>query len=342
MSRIKRKFRKHRQKIFSVAFFCLLVLILFSGFQIFKATVLPPVRQEAEAPRRTLTRNGKEYFPRQDITTVLVLGIDRTGPVADSGSYQNPGAADLALVLTFDHAKGTCDVLQLNRDSMVEMPVLGIGGKSAGTAYGQFALCYTYGSGLKDSCENAKETVSRLLYGLHIDYYVAMHMDAIPILNDAVGGVTVEVTEDFSQVDPSIPMGTVTLMGDQAVSFVRSRAGVGDQLNLSRIDRQQAYAQGFMAAFKEKQEKGTGFLMDAYEQASPYLITDCSAATINAMVERYGDYKLERILTPPGENVLGEQYYEFHIDEKALDEMILDLFYAEKALEFETDIVIVE
>ena len=323
-------FRRHRQKIFSLVFFCLLILILVSVFQVLKATVLPPKLEETEDKKLTIIRDEKEYFPRQDITTVLVLGIDRNGPVADSGSYQNPGAADLALVLVFDHAERSCDVLQLNRDSMVEMPVLGIGGKPAGTAYGQLALCYTYGSGLEDSCENAKETISNLLNGVKIDYYIAMHMDAIPILNDAVGGVTVEVTEDFSQVDASIPMGTVKLMGSQAVSFVRSRAGVGDQLNLSRIDRQQAYAQGFMTAFKEKQATGASFLLDAYEQASPYLITDCSATTVNAMIERYGDYALERILTPPGENVMGEQYYEFHIDEKGLEEMILDLFYAEK------------
>ena len=322
--------RKQKQLLFSAGIFFLLALFLFSGFQIVKSTLLPPVLAEPAPPKLTIVRDGKEYFPRQDITTVLVLGIDRSGPVADSGSYQNPGAADLALILAFDQTEGTCDVLQFNRDSMVEMPVLGLGGKPAGTAYGQLALCYTYGSGLEDSCENAKETISRLLYGLQIDYYVAMHMDAIPIFNDAVGGVTVEVTEDFSQVDPSLPMGTVTLMGDQAVTFVRSRKGVGDQLNLSRIDRQQTYAQGFIDAFKEKQSKGTGFLMDAYEKASPYLITNCSAAAISAMVERYGNYKLDRILTPAGENVLGERYYEFHIDAQALDKMILELFYAEK------------
>lgn len=331
MRRFLRKFfKKHKPVVFSVTVFCLLLLVLVSAFQILKATLLPPVVEEEAAPKLTVVRDGKEYFPRQDITTVLVLGIDRSGPVEDSGSYQNPGAADLALILAFDQTEGTCDVLQFNRDSMVEMPVLGLGGKPAGTDYAQLALCYTYGSGLEDSCENAKETVSRLLYGLQIDYYVAMHMDAIPIFNDAVGGVTVEVTEDFSQVDASLPMGTVTLSGDQAVTFVRSRKGVGDQLNLSRIDRQQAYAQGFIEAFNAKQSKGTRFLMDAYEKASPYLITNCSPAAINAMVERYGNYKLNRILTPPGENILGEQYYEFHIDEKALDKMILELFYAEK------------
>ena len=316
--------------LFALAVLALLLLVIFSALQILEATVLGIKPEDTAAPKLTITRDGVEYFPRQDITTVLVLGIDRNGPVEDSGSYQNPGAADLALLLVFDQLEKTCDVLQLNRDTMLQMPVLGLGGKPAGTTYGQLALCYTYGSGLEDSCENAKETISGFLYGLHIDYYVAMHMDAIPIFNDAVGGVTVEVAEDFSQVDPSIPMGTVKLLGNQAVSFVRSRAGVGDQLNLSRIDRQQAYAQGFVEAFREKQANGTEFLMDAYQEASPYLITDCSAAAISAMVERYGDYQVDSIITPPGENVRGEEYYEFYVDEQVLDAIILDLFYAPK------------
>lgn len=319
-----------RQGAFALALLGLLSLMLFSALKLLETTVLDRKPEDAAAPKLTLTRDGVEYFPRQDITVVMVLGIDREGPVADSGSYQNPGAADLALLLVFDHLDRSCDVLQLNRDTMVTMPVLGLGGRPAGETYGQLALCYTYGSGLEDSCENAKQTLSNLLYGLKIDYYVAMHMDAIPIFNDAVGGVTVEVTDDFSQVDPSIPLGAVTLQGDQAVSFVRSRHGVGDQLNLSRIRRQQDYAQGFLDAFRARQEEGTGFVLEAYEAASPYLITDCSPAAVSAMVERYGDYDLAGIVTPPGENVLGEEYFEFHLDEQALDAIILDLFYAPK------------
>jgi len=317
-----------------IGFFCMILLLvlvmLLSGLRVLESTVLSTETGEEAYESKTIYREDTAWFPRQDITTVLLMGIDRYGPVEHSGTYNNRGAADMAMVVVLDHAQEVVRVLQLNRDTMVEMPVLGIGGRPAGTAYGQLALAHTQGSGLADSCENMVKTVSDLLYGLEIDYYVAMNMDAIPILNDAVGGVTVEVTDDFSQVDPTITRGTVTLMGQQAITFVRSRKGVGDQLNLSRIDRQQVYAQGFIDAFKAKQAKGTGFLMDAYEQASPYLITDCSAAAINAMVDRYGGYKLDRILTPPGQNVMGEEYFEFHIDEKGLDKMILDLFYAEK------------
>ena len=170
-----------------------LFLLMFSGIRILETVFLVPEEQEAPPPSLTLTRDGVEYFPRQDITTVLVLGIDREGPVEDSGSYQNPGAADLAMVLVFDQVERTCSVLQLNRDTMLSMPVLGLEGREAGTAFGQLALSYTYGSGLTDSCENAVNTITDFLYGIHIDYYVAMHMDAIPIFNDAVGGVTVDV-----------------------------------------------------------------------------------------------------------------------------------------------------
>ena len=101
-------------------------------------------------------------------------------------------------------------------------------------------------------CENTKNTVSSLLYGLNIDYYVAMHMDAISILNDAVGGVTVTVTEDFSQVDPTIHQGVMCLNGEQALHYVRTRAEVGDQLNLNRMKRQREYMDGFWKAFRQK------------------------------------------------------------------------------------------
>ena len=324
----KKKLRK--QLLFVGALVLLLAALLLSGLQIIKMVLPQAEQEEIAAPKLTITRGDKAYFPRQDITTLLVLGIDQNGPVCSSGSYLNQGAADLIMLLVLDHDRGVCDVLQLNRDSMVTMPVLGLGGRPAGTTYGQLALSHTYGNGLEESCENTRQTVSELLYGVHIDYYVSMHMDAIPIFNDAVGGVTVEVTEDFSEVGAGIPMGQVTLKGDQAVSFVRSRRGVGDQLNISRINRQQVYIQGFVDAYRAKRQGGTGFLLDAYRAAEPYLVTDCSFQSISAMLERYSGYELGRIVTPQGENVMGEEYMEFHLDVEALDAVILDLFYAEK------------
>ena len=326
------KHRKNAKKIlFFGAILALLMVMLYSGFRILEATVFyqPEIVQE-QTSRKTIERDGVEYFPRQDQTIVMVLGIDQYGPVVDSGTYNNHGAADMVMLMIFDEANETYNILQLNRDTMVEMPVLGIGGKEAGTYFGQLALAHTYGSGLEDSCENTRKAVSNLLYGLTIDYYVAMNMDAIAILNDAVGGVTVNVTEDFSQVDPSIQRGVMTLMSQQAINYVRTRKDVGDQLNLTRLQRQREYMDGFREAFRQKQVEDPQFVVTAYQDVSSYLVTDCSANVISGMADRYGDYKMGEIVSLSGENILGEEYFEFYLDEEKLDADILRLFYAPK------------
>ena len=327
---MKKKYQK-RDIVFCLAMLLLITAVLFSGLKILETTVLYTGEEDTDVHEsKTIHRGDTAYFPRQDITTVLVLGIDQYGPVADSETYNNRGAADMDMLLIFDEAAETCTVLHLNRDTMLEMPVLGLGGRQAGTYYGQLALSHTYGTGLSDSCENTRETISNFLYGIDIDYYIAMNMDAIAILNDAVGGVTVNVTEDFSQVDPTITRGQVHLLGDHAVNFVRTRKDVGDQLNLSRIERHKEYIDGFADAFRAKREADPEFMVRAYEEVEPYIVTDCSLNAITGMMDRYGDYAIGEILSPEGENVVGEEYMEFYVDEEKLDELILRLFYEEK------------
>lgn len=325
---------KKRMRIIDIAsavlILLLVIVMLYSGLQILESTVLRTGADEQGFVSRTITRDGVSYYPRQDITVVMVLGIDQNGPVQASEGYINPGAADMAALLIFDDADKSCTILQLNRDTMLEMPVLGVGGKNAGTYYGQLALSHTYGSGMADSCENTRRTISNFLYGIRIDYYLAMNMDAISILNDAVGGVTVNVTDDFSHVDPTITKGQVTLRGEQAIRFVRTRRDVGDQLNISRIDRQKEYIGSFLKKFRSRYHSDLEFAATTYDQVLPYIVTDCSLNTITSLMDRYGDYEIREVVSPAGENVMGEEYYEFYADEDALDELILRLFYAPK------------
>ena len=319
----------------SLVYFCLILIlvlvVLYSGLRILESTVLHSGAGETDNYQsRTVVRDGVEYYPRQDITVVMVLGIDESGPVKSSGSYMNPGAADVVLLGVFDEANQTCDILQLNRDTMLKMPVLGLGGRKAGTYFGQLALAHTYGTGLEDSCENTMQAVSDYLYGITIDHYVAMNMDAIAILNDAVGGVTVEVTDDFSQVDATIGKGQVTLNGQQALHYIRSRQGLGDQLNVSRMARHREYAQGFMESFRTAREASAEFLVKTYDAMIPYMVTDCTVTTISGFVDRYSDYTVNPPVTPEGESVMGEEFYEFHADEQKLDDLILGMFFAPK------------
>lgn len=316
-------------------YFCILLVLLlvmiYSGLRIMESTVLFQGDQDAGyETSKTITRNGVDYFPRQDVTVMMVLGIDQYGVVESSNYYRNNGSADSIMLLIFDETNEECTVLYVNRDTMLDMDVLGVKGDYAGTAYGQVALAHTYGTGLEDSCINVKNTLMNFIHGMTIDYYVAMNMDAIPILNDAVGGVTVNVVDDFSMVNPSITMGELTLRGDQVIDFVRTRKDVGDQTNVTRMERQKAYVAGFLERLYAKEHEDINFLINMYEDVAPYLVSDCPVSTLSNMLDRYVDYEIKEVVTPEGENLIADGHYEFHVDEEKFDELIVRLFYAPK------------
>lgn len=325
-----KKGKRRGQTVMLIVILILVLVFVFSGLQFLESTVFHPTGATQDVTSKTIVRDGVEYFPRQDVTVILLAGIDEYGPVASSGSYNNPGEADMVTLLIFDQTDKALDVLMLNRDTMLEMPVLGIGGKQAGTVYGQLALAHTYGTGLEDSGVNLRDTVSDFLYGIHIDYYVTMHMDAISILNDLVGGVPVNVTDDFSEIDPTIPMGETVLKGEQAITFVRTRQGLGDQLNITRMERQREYMLGFLKALQQSVSDSSGFALEAYEKVSQYVVTDCSSSAITTLVNRLVGYELRDVVSIEGENVAGEKYMEYHVDEEALDQVILEYLYDPK------------
>ena len=327
--------KKKKSPFVNVLLSCILlalaIAILYSGLQILVPTVLQsPGSADVQTGKKTIVRDGVEYFPRQDITVMMVLGIDQGGPVQSSNYYRNKGSADSVMLLIFDEATEECTVLYLNRDTMLTMDVLGVRGEYAGTTYGQLALAHTYGNGLEDSCVNMKNTLMNFLPGMTIDYYVAMNMDAIPILNDAVGGVTVNVTDDFSKVNPSITMGELTLKGDQVIDYVRTRKDVGDQKNVTRMARQREYVNGFLLALDEKEHEDIDFAARLYDQLAPYIVTDCSVETLSKIISHYLDYKLLGAITPEGDNRIEEGHYAFYTDEEKLDALCVELFYRPK------------
>ena len=179
--------------ILGILILVLSAVTIFSAVQIITNYILPKYKvQEDSYVSQTKTVDGVEYFPKKDISVFLVMGIDRTGPVVSSGSYNNEGAADVVALAVFDDTNKKYSVLMLNRDTIVDIPVLGVNGEKTGTTRkAQLALSHTYGDGLQSSCENTKQTVSDYLLDVEIDYYMSMNMDIVSVLTDAVGGVKV-------------------------------------------------------------------------------------------------------------------------------------------------------
>lgn len=326
------KHNSQRWKVAIIIAILILVLVLiYSGLQILESTVLlPKVDATEESTGKTIQRDEVSYYPRQDVTVLLLTGVDTFGPMEDSGSYNNPAEADSINLLLFDEAQEDVDIIALNRDSMVDIPVLGLGGKPAGTRKAQLALAHTYGNGLEQSSRNIRSAVSSMLYGVEIDHYITINMDAIAILTDAVGGVTVEVTEDFSAVDPSIPMGKVKLNGTQAVNYIRTRQGVEDQMNLSRMERHEKYMAAFLKELKAMLKEDPYFLLDLVEQVEDHMVTDCDTTTMSNLADDFSEHEIGQIVTIDGENVKGEKYMEYYLDEEDLDRVVLEYLYDPK------------
>lgn len=285
---------------------------------------------EADAPvdgREITYYNGTAYAKRENLETVLLLGVDKFEGETPEG-YLNNQQADFLLLLVMDKENETCTPIQLNRDTMTQIQILGVTGEPAGTFTGQLALAHTYGSGEEDSCENTVLAVENLLYGMGIDHYVSLTMDGVALLNDLVGGVTVEVLDDFSGIDDSLVQGeTVTLKGQQALTYVRSRGGLEDSSNLRRMERQRQYLAALQQQLKAAVQQEDGFTLDALLQLNEYLVSDCTVDQLSDLGDSLATYQVGDILTTPGDAREGEEFMEFTVDEAALQQLVMDVFY---------------
>lgn len=272
--------------------------------------------------------DGAWYARREDLETVLLLGLDKYADTAKN-SYLNNQQADFLLLLVLDKGAGTCTPVQLNRDTMTEIQMLGVNGKPSGSFTGQLALAHTYGSGQEDSCENTAEAVSKLLYGVPIDHYISMTMDGVSLLNDLVGGVTVEILDDFSDIDETLVQGErITLRGEQALTYVRSRGGLEDSSNLRRMERQRQYLAALQGQLAASVEADEGFMLSALLQVNSYLVSDCTVEQLSALAEFLSGAEIQDVRTLEGEAREGEEFMEFYPDEAFLQALVMDVFYA--------------
>lgn len=271
--------------------------------------------------------DGKKYVLNENISTLLIIGIDNYGEAVESGSYNNSGRADFVMLAVFDNENKSYKLLHLNRDTMTEIGILGVDGRPAGKVNAQLALSYSYGSGLEDSCKNTASAVSGLLYGIQIDNYLSMTMDAVGNMNDMIGGVTLTVKDDFPDCEELKAGNTVTLDGELALKYVRGRMNVDDSTNLSRMERQRQYMDAFISAFRERIADDNMLVLNMYNEISEYIVTDLEVDQVSERSEQLKEYSYNGTLTTEGRAEKGEEYIEYYVNDDMLRQLVIDLFY---------------
>ena len=276
----------------------------------------------------SVTVDGVDYVLNENIQCLLLIGLDKFDGDRDDTGYYNDQQADFNMLFVIDNEKQTYSAIHLNRDSMTKINVLGVAGEKIDTIAGQLALAHTYGNGKEVSCRNTADAVSSLLNGVNIERYISVTMDAVPVITDLVGGVEVEIKDDFSGVDDSLAIGeTVTLNGEQALTFVRSRYGLEDSSNSARMLRQQEYLSSLFETFNEKVKSDDQFILNASMELSDYIVSNYSVTQLENLVDNLSNYEFKDVYSLEGESKAGEKFLEFYPDKDGIQNLLIELLY---------------
>ena len=279
--------------------------------------------------------NGKTYQYKDNLMNILCLGIDSRDGIAKEKTPGKAGQADCVILAVLDDEAKTIQLINISRDSMVPVHVYATDGSFVEDRTEQLALQYAYGNGRDWSCQLMEQAVSDLFYGLPIHGYCALSMNSIASLNDTVGGVTVTVPEDLAVMQPKLFTAgdTVTLKGELAYHFVHDRDFKSADIasNNKRIARQKAYAVAFVNQLKQGMKEDMTLPVKLYQTAEKQMVTSIGLDQAVYLCTEYmnSSFDTDNIYTVEGEVTKGEEYAEFNVDDDALYQLILDVFYEE-------------
>lgn len=217
---------------------------------------------------------------------ILVLGSDTRSGSNSSVVHDHAASgarSDTAMVVHINASHTKATVVSIPRDTLVYRPSCTTA--SGATTYAvsgvMFNTAYSVGGPV---C--AIKTVQRLT-GLKINHYIEVDFSGLAKLVDALGGVTVTVSQniDDSYSHLKLSKGTHTLNGTQAVAFARTRHGIGDGSDLGRIKLQQQLVKQLLKkirslnAFSDPTE-----LYSLVETATQSLTVDTGLGSISKLV----------------------------------------------------------
>ena len=278
---------------------------------------------DAEKSSDTIVVDGREYRLNTNIQTVLFMGIDKNAKSDMGDRAGENGQSDSLNLLIVDRETKKAQILQISRDSMVDIDIYSASGEKMISEPGQIALQYAYGDGEEESCRLTAGKVSELLYGVNVDSYLSLTMEGMVKAADAIGGVTMTVPEDYTWIDPAFSKGaTLTMDGEMVEKYVRSRDTEVLESNVQRMERQSQ----FMGALIEKLQnvKETSNYLSLYQQMEPYMVTNMTVDEMKSLSE----YDIDtNTLEVPGEVILKDGHAQFIVDNEALRKIILKTFY---------------
>ncbi len=271
------------------------------------------------------------YDYNDDIMTFLVMGIDKADKeVSKVYGEINGGQADALFLLVLNPRDESVKIIGINRNTMTDVDIYDEYGNYLTTRTAQIAVQHGFGDGMEGSCQLQKKAVQKLFYSLPIHGYAAVNMSAIPAINDAVGGVDVTPRQSFSGGGYTFTENeTVHLEGDMAYVYLHERdvtkAGSADL----RQQRHKDYLMAFIKKAKQIVKKNPLLAMDLYKAIEKQMTTDVSAKEVFYLSTTAMGYSFDKdsFYMIEGMTSVGDAFEEFYVDDDALIELMLNVFY---------------
>lgn len=283
-----------------------------------------------------ITYKGHKYAFNENVVSIAFMGVDQRD-LQSKKDADFVGCADADVVVTVDTSDGTVKIINIPRDTMVDIDVYNDTGVFLSTENVQLCLAYAYGDGKTKSCENVTKAISRILYNVPINKYFALDLEGVAPINDAIGGVTLEA--QYSVPDKGIEKGKkVTLKGDMAEAYVRTRDMDYLEASLNRSARIEQYVKAFAQQLIPAVKKDFGVVTKLYNTASKYSQTNITlnnatylaSTVLDKGIDSFETYTITGSMTETKHTKYPDAVIaEFTPDEDSVMEAVLNTYYVQ-------------
>ncbi len=199
---------------------------------------------------------------------ILVMGIDRSAERLESNSFRS----DTIILVTVNFKTGDVDMISFPRDSYVKLYDKKGELIDPDDPYNKINEAFSRGGMMtKGGYQSEMNTVSALLGGIPINYYVSFDMTAVKEIVNAMGGVDYDVDVEVRMNGRELHVGYQHLDGQGVLDYCRQRKGSSDT---ARADRQQRMLKAIF-----NQMKSTGQIANIpkiYKAVADCIETDLS------------------------------------------------------------------
>ncbi|MDD3867371.1 MAG: LCP family protein [Eubacteriales bacterium] len=281
-----RKRRRIPGWLIAIAIIIIILLLIYGGILLFLGKM-----ERAPIATDDDSLGISDDVGDKDIFTVAVFGIDSTDGVK--------GRSDAIMLLTLDEKNDKIKITSIVRDSYVDIPDRGLDKINHAYAFG--------------GPELAIRTINQN-FDLDIRHYVTVNFSSMPKIIDAIGGVTITLTDTEAQHVSGISSGgTHILTGPQALQYARIRKIDSD---FERSRRQRDVMESTInAAFDVPVAQYPGMLSDIFPLLTTNLTSNRILSTGTKAVTS-GIRDIEKTQFPPaflgkGQMINGIYYYVF-------------------------------